>query len=321
MSIVPFVSSSFKREAYIKDLFKTHHLLNIFEESSFESLETYLDCVNNNLIKVGTRNNIIINIRGLVDFKKIKKVIIASPELFSSDFFTLNIPLEVFRSEDLYLFLEENNPKFSLTIDLDYVTIEDIFEFQEKAKERFATWFGSNVVSVYTTLTKDNYRNNISSIIEIFNKTSFRFFFIDFDFESLLKMTFEEFEEMRLRLQEFSTWKQGDWGIRVQYFNRYFKRVLVDKDFKLYINKFAKRDGVYFLDLNKYPLEATGEDISDKDLNIFRSYVDFPKYVGDFLTMDKSNHREMIDPYFNKKLTRSYTFIPTVTKNLILSLI
>ncbi len=292
----------FVRTHFIKDLFSPRGLLNSFEAIEFASISDFSDALTKEWLQLGTRRDILIY---LTDASlPLLEEILQQTSLLEGDFFSFDIS----KLSDVSLiapFLLEGR-RFNLRINLD-----DIPNIAYLEKIPLQTpWNKSNCVSIDVDLNKESYKNNINAIIEVYTKTYFRHFNLDFNYESLNDLTFKEYEDLKFRLVDLlKVWttpvgKESPLQIDIP---QKRSRIYLD-DGILKFHRFSEA----FLDLGALPENSDGESLNVEALSRFRSYTDIPE--AEVALSKKQKINNLVDPYWNKRIAGSYIVTPTITK-------
>lgn len=300
----------YHRKYFIKDLFSTRGLLNLFDLVQFESLKDFSEAIQHRWLEAGRNQHIIVKLDdyNIQDFTRILK----QTGLTETDYVSVDISNVQGSLEEIYELLKIGRINVYLNLDVIH-NIEEIIQFLQNSP---AEWRESNRFIVKVFIDKDNYKSQLNSIIEVYMKSLARFFKIFIDYESLSNLTFKDFEDLKFRLIDFANWGQGTKIDQKNWLDYNFSsncKTIILQDSKLYVNDYALRDKEELFDLtNKDGL--TGEDLGVKELSQLRSYLDLKEYEVNAFTIVNGKRRALIDPYFNKKLTSSYSLLPPITK-------
>lgn len=300
----------YRRKFFIKDLFSPRGLFNSFDVVQFESGEDFLMSLQKDWMDMGRNQKIIIKINGesACDVSNV----IHQTGVLTTD----RIALDITSLDDVSILnpLLESEGKLNLQMNLDNVDIEKIHDLWAKLPQK---WAQANRFILNVFIDAQNYKNQLNSIIEVLMKTPMRFFNLSLDYESLSELTFKEFEDFKLRVSDLRNWSydtrfSGTKGLVYSFFSNSDKKIIV-KDSKLYINEYALRDGSFILDLTDKE-GLTGEDLKNKELATFRAYLELREYDVSMFSTVEGLRKTLIDPYFNKKMTTSYIFLPPITQ-------
>ena len=299
----------FERKHFIRDLFSPRGLLNSsFPRLEFASVSDFAEALKTGWLQLGSRKDISIKLWdssiSLVD------ALIKDTDILNGDFFSFDVS-EITNSSLLQPLLTTSE-RFPLNLDLDKVnTLEDLKKWTLEGE-----WSKRSPFFLRSKLTKENYANELNAIIEIFMKTSsFRFFEIRFDYESLTHLTFQEFEDFRFRLRDLLyAWQNKSPKTAAD--GKAIMEVVLSKSFK----KGYYKEGAIYADeeyndllLNlREAAEYNGETIPENILSIFRSFIDVPEMIN----LKDEKFLPFVDLNANKHLTGSYIVTPPLMQTI-----
>ena len=178
----------YRRKFFIKDLFSPRGLFNSFEHVQFASIEDYFVSLQQGWIDMGRNQKITIRVND--ENLESLYTMFSQTGILTTD----KMILDVTDLSDKSLLIPFLNLEGALDVLLNVDKIESIDELKNLANIFPQKWFESNRLVLDVFIDKDNYRNQLNSIVEIFMKTCTRFFCIHLDYESLSDLTFKEFE-------------------------------------------------------------------------------------------------------------------------------
>jgi len=292
-----------ERQLFIKDLFNSKDILNAFKEIEFENFKTFTECLKKDTITL--TKQVIINLP-VKTFEEIDVFVKLAAENYMCEMTNFNL---LIKPDLLETFFDRSKPiknkRFSITTTDDI----EINRFDLHIIESFLSWTRSNPLWIETNINYDNFEESVIKIIEIYMKLGYRFFKINFDYESFDKMTIEELHKLEFWLRQLNIWKISSMDKKnkknkqpMMYYRRKGKTIFVSRDFKLYVTKQAFEEGDMLFDLAKH-YKHNGNEVPFKELNILRSYIDM-----------KKDFDGLTDFYQNKKIMGNFVEEAYITK-------
>lgn len=262
---------NFDRKYFIKNLFNSKDVLNLFTRIEFESLNTYLFCLEKDLIKADCRRELILPISP-ESFPLYRRL---NNESKMFDFGNINFSVlpehfeEFFYDEELKGLFEK---KFFITLD----SFPDD-GFTGLSLDKNKDWIMNNPIYIKTRITKDNYKEVVQKIILFFRNRNMRFYDLKFDYLSFQDMKISDITELEFWLNHFSVWckQQHPERIEIRQSSAIVRSIYVSDNLELFLDD--SKDSISFIfDLGSN-IEKNGEQIDIVSLNKLRQYTDLMK--------------------------------------------
>lgn len=286
----------FKRKYYIKDLLNDKLILSSFSLIEFEDVETFIDLL---IRGVGLKDQtIVLNIDDVESFLKLKEVMERAK---INDRFKLIIFTDIV--DDLF-----SNGLNEMKISIYTQKPVNIYNYFRGENKEIKDWIRSNILGYRLIINKDNLQT-INQVGYNYVSNMLRFIWLEFDYISLNKISFDEFQKVEFWLNHLINWVQTSKDIsQINIFKQNF-------GLKCYID--SNHNVCY--SRNSPPIFNL-DDIQNKDGNIafrklskIRKLIDLePKVIYTPINLKKINWY-WVDLYANKQLMGYINEIPLIT--------
>jgi len=297
-----------ERSVFIKDLFNSKNILNNFNDIEFESFKAFLICIGHDFLLTRKYVRASFPIQSIEEFEKFVKL---STESYFCESINVNLLIKPELLEEVFeksILLK--NKRFSVTT----TDLQDANIRLTKIKG-FVEWSKVNMLFIKFRIDKDNYKDIPSYIVRNYRMQGIRFYDLSFDYESIEKLTFEEFHLFEFWLNQIMAWivtstdKRNDTQpliINNQFKNR--KHLFVSNDIKLYLTRQAYEENEVLFDLWENKKE-NGCLLPMLELNKFLGYV----HLHNQILCPKMNNSSYVDCYQNKKIMGFINEVPHTT--------
>ena len=192
---------NFKRNVSIKNLFDSKSVLKFFNKIEFESVEIFLYCIQEDLIKIDWFRELLLPIRE--EDLDTYKLLFEKGDIFYAN----NIHFSIYQDQFIKLFTSteyENlwKKKFNLIIkdspDDNFPNVLNL--------ARNSEWLRSNPIYCESNITSDNYKKEVQRIIKDFRIKGLRFYDLKFDYFSFLDNKISDLTELEFWLNSLVSW-------------------------------------------------------------------------------------------------------------------
>lgn len=291
-----------ERQLFIKDLFNSKYILNSFNQIEFENFKTFIECVQKDTLDLNK------NIRCTIPINTVEEIDVFV-ELASESYLCERTMFNLILKNDLIKdFFDRvvplKNKKYEITMrELPKHRLKELNE----ETNGFGYWTKHNPLWIELDFNYENMEDIITLIVETFMNVHYRFYKINFDYESFDKMKVKELHKLEFWLHQIRWWRNipqtnSEEIQPIILFNRVGRTIFVSRDFKLYITRKAFEDGNMLFDLGKH-YKDNGETIPFLELNKLRSYTDLNIAKNPF-----------VDYYQNLKIMGHINEIPYITR-------
>lgn len=302
---------NFKRELYVKDLFRSEDVLNFFQCIEVENIQTLFQLISNNLLKINWENELIIPLKNKDDIELFIKL---STESLILSYGNINILISPSLLKELFSYgiYKIWSSKFIITLTNipNKMTIRDyVLKFPW-----INIWIKNNPIIIREIIIFKEIQDKVQEMIRIFKTHKFRFFDLKFDYKSFEEMKINEIDEVEFWLNNLCAWRNQPHpdNIVIKYSNKIYKSIFVSSDLKLYYDN-LKTSFLFDLKENIY---KNGEEIPSKELNKLRQYLDLKK---EHMQLEDNFNCYLIDYAYNSKesFVNEVPLITRILENLI----
>lgn len=297
-----------QRENFIKDLFNPKGILNRFKEIEFEDFKTFIESVNKEVLILNKDIRCIIPIKSIEEFDFFKELI---TDTYLTDKIQIILKIKQDLLSDVFSRCAElKNKRF------DIITDDIDFSRDDVLSKGYIVWTENNPLWVEIDINYSNIEEAVEKITNIYVKKRFRFFKLNFDFESFQDMKFSELPRLMFWLFQIKCWvtqsvSTCDEQITplpdqepIILYHKKLKDIFISKEFGMFINKQAFDEGEMLFDLAKN-YKLNGETIPFKELNKLRQYID--------IKIPEKLPHTYINFYHNIKIRGSINETPAIT--------
>jgi hypothetical protein len=297
----------FKREKYVKNLFVVTDILKQFQLIEFETFTTFINCLQNNLIKISDRCELMFPITNENELELLEN-------LFSEPEVTKYRNINLLVTPDYYKFIlkNENIWKYNFKITLtDFPILYDDVNFGQQVENnpKIKEWINKNPLIINVKLNSDNLPDKIQEIVKLTSYTGHKWYDLKFDYSSFEDIKISDIPKYEFWLNHLYIWEyqQKEFSIDIKKSFNIYKQIFVSSDIKLYLDNI---DRYLILDLSKNS-DNTGETINIKELNILRQYIDL---CTKHLYLPENFNKILINYSDNIKIMGNINEIPLITK-------
>ncbi|MFP4026043.1 MAG: hypothetical protein ACLFVR_16095 [Thiohalospira sp.] len=304
----PKTVTRFERKKYIKDLFLPESFLTNFDELNFENFSSFKNMIANDFIKFGFNKEITIFIDNENDFNEFLQLAGAT-DILSEDFFTIKTS-RGFASIVLKEFIEKS---IRCSIQIPFVFDNDFYE-NLSLITKGAAWNEKNAVEICVVIDYENYKKQLSYMLEILQKYSFRIFNVKVDYNSFEDMKFSEYHDLYFRWKDLEPWtKRGGETKNSLSFKQtggIYKPIFISENGFISLTEQSHKDGKFMFDLLSNR-DKDGQTINQLELNVIRQYVDMQRVYPTNIAVQNSY---LIDYYQNYLVTEAIDELPLISR-------
>ena len=256
----------FKRQLFIEDLFVPKKLLNAFELVEFESLDVFKKYMTEKLYINKNNTGCHIHIQQIEDFTYLKKLYEDMPNYFDMSVYIEFDTIDLF--EEVFDTPIDENMNFSAIISETYN--------HNKHWKTNDKWIKKHIIALKYKIAEPTLEMDISTLLDIYNTKHIRFFLLDIDYESFLRVPLSELDRIEYWFYHLRTWMIGQEEVVIQPLvilgNRNFlKRIFIGNDLIWYLDSY--KDPIWCFKLHDY-LEENGNTMDTKVLNKLHTVLD-----------------------------------------------
>lgn len=257
----------YERKYFIKDLFNAKEILGHFNHLIFESMYCFVKAKKMDLFDISGGRTIHIILKNFKEYEyfcqMIQKINCKKTDLW----------IEI-RTQELYdqIYMKLIPKKYSVILP---------FELNPNVPKIWSTphgkrWLGNNRLIRKVKLTGESFKDDVYKILCAYAQEHTRFFYLEIDYQS-----FDNCQIRDLPLLKHWCYKLKEYTVKEERHNippiviiqsgNMVKKIFIANDLKLYLSEM--KNITWCLDLIEH-LDKNGEDISFKELNWWRTYID-----------------------------------------------
>ncbi len=297
----------FERKYFIRDIITKNNILKSFDLIEFENFTTFV-----RLFKMGQiKENILLKIpiQSNKEFQFLNNLL---KNTGLTNFYNIALIMD----EKLFLNLIKRDLPTISHIPIRIYLKEISFDLKDLMMDEYSQkWTSKNPIFYSTKISYKNYVEKLNNLPYLYSNKSFRFFEIQWDYESFNRMPIGELPKLEFWINHINIWRFSSKGEQ-------YENIEINKGNDLRLSIFiSEKGGLYycrqhFEDMPEDELLNIinfKENYSAREMSKFLEYTKISKDVLYFPIPMKNIGWDYISFYYNKKMTGNVNEIPFIT--------